>query len=110
MNRDISRYIDRAKAGNRWFRKYCDIQRAPRCFFTTDILTLCHNNGGGVGGVKGDPPPPVTVWRGLELLANHQFQVNASLSPYNVCSRSTIHPCDQAITEGGTPRGKKKFV
>ena len=33
--------------GNRWFRKYCDAQRAPWYFFGTDIVPLCHNMGGG---------------------------------------------------------------
>ena len=33
--------------GNRWFRKYGDVQRAPRYFFVTDIVTLCHICFGG---------------------------------------------------------------
>ena len=50
VNRDISRYLQRAVAGNPQFQKYCDAQRAPRVC-VTDIMTLRHNSGWVGGGV-----------------------------------------------------------
>ena len=57
VNRDTSRDRESAIVGNRWFRKYCDVQRASRYFFGTDIVTLCHNMWGGGEG-EGGPTHP----------------------------------------------------
>ena len=99
VNGDMSQYIERAAEGNRWFREYCDVQTDPRYFFVTDILTLCHNIGGGEGG----PPPgyihpchpttlPPSTHTHTHLLSHRPLPHNL-LAPNRAGTHKRVHTC-----------------